>query len=140
MIMKENNQVSRLGIRVLAGISFIVVVMFGAAGVASASDQRWAVSSGGVQRGTSNFDDAANRVYVHDNQDDNGFMRMDVWRVGNKGGTHVVCKAATNGPGGSPKNNDCPLIWVEDTHLKGELCWVRVSTKLACSAVKEFFS
>lgn len=131
----------QLGIRVLTGVCFVALVLFGSSAVASASDQQWAVGSGGVQRATANFDDAANRVYVHDNQTDNGYARMDIWRVGNIGGTHVICKAASDGEGGLPKNNNCPLIWVEDTHLNGELCWYRDGTgKLACSAVKDFFS
>ncbi|WP_426564179.1 hypothetical protein ACPPVT_22200 [Angustibacter sp. McL0619] len=122
----------------VAGVGLVVATP----SIASASDQSWQVSSGGSVRGTASFDDAANRVSVHDSQGDSGIVVVDIWRVGNKGGTHVRCKAGHDGEGGLGVNNNCPLIWVEDTNLAGELCW-KVGTSSdnrACSAVKEFFS
>ncbi|MCC8242689.1 hypothetical protein [Saccharothrix luteola] len=131
----------KIDVRALFGAVLVALIMLGTSGIASASDQQWSASSGGVVRVSANFDDAANRVYVHDALTDNGYARMDIWRVGNIGGTHVICRAGSDGEGGLPKNANCPLIWVEDTHLKGELCWHNDSLgNRACSAIKEFHS
>lgn len=61
---------------------------------------------------------------------------LDVWRVGNKGGTHVRCNAMDG------VSDNCALIWVEDTELAGQLCWkvFTTSENRKCSPVKEFFS
>ncbi len=52
---------------------------------------------------------------------------IDVWREGNKGGTHVKCYATNGG------SDQCALIWVEDTPLKGELCWIEAYFSYKCS-------
>ncbi len=107
---------------------------------AQASDQSWSVSDAGLVRARASFDDAANRVYVTDvragdgvDQNNRGAM-IDVWRVGNQGGTHVKCYAQ-NG-----SSNQCPLIWVEDTHLNGQACWIEAYFSYKCSVIKDFYS
>ena len=111
----------------LCGVAFAVP--------AQASDQNWSVSDGGVLRAKASFDDAANRVYVTDGVDQyNRGAVLDVWRAGNKDGAHVKCYV-TNG-----SSDQCPLIWVEDTALKGELCWIEAYFSYKCSPVKDFFS
>jgi hypothetical protein len=107
---------------------------------AHASDQSWSVSDAGLVRARANFDDAANRVYLTDVRANDGVDQnnrgavIDVWRTGNKGGRHVKCYATNGG------SNQCPLIWVEDTSLKGELCWIEAYFSHKCSPVKDFFS
>jgi len=131
-------RIIKAAVVIAAGVGLVVATP----SIASANDQSWQVSSGGLVRGTASFDDAANRVYVHDSQGDSGIVVLDVWRVGNKGGTHVRCKAGHDGEGGYTVNNNCPLIWIEDTHLAGELCWkvADTSENRACSATKDFYS
>ncbi len=106
---------------------------------ALASDQSWtAINSAGQTVATAHFDDAANRVYITDTRSDGSrggvAARIDIWRVGNIGGTHVKCSV------GSLGSTNCPLIWVEDTHLKGQLCQYPSSSEEYCSPIKEFYS
>jgi hypothetical protein len=107
---------------------------------AAASNQTWSVSEAGSVRARANFDDAANRVYVTDVRVNDGVDAnnhgavLDVWRSGNKGGTHVRCYA------GNGASAQCPLIWVEDTFLKGELCWIEAYFSYKCSEIKDFYS
>jgi hypothetical protein len=120
---------------VAATVSFVAF-----APPALANDQTWSVSDGGLLRMRASFDDAANRVYVTDvrandgvDQNNRGAM-IDVWRVGNKDGTHVKCYAM-NG-----SSNQCGLIWVEDTALRGEACWIEAYFSYKCSPIKDFYS
>ena len=122
------------------GVIAIVMFVIATPGVASANDKQWDVRVGGQVWGAAEFDDAANRVYVHDLHGDGRATVMDIWRVGNHGGQHVTCRADKGVPGEPPENNNCPLIWVEDTHLKGQLCLKGVGGPTVCSAVKEFYS
>lgn len=125
--------------RILAAVAVTVSLVTFAA-PAQASNQEWAVNDGGVARVRASFDDAANRVYVtdvraHDGVDQyNRGAMIDVWRVGNKGGTHVKCYAQ-NG-----SSNQCGLIWVEDTYLEGQACWIEAYFSYKCSVIKQFHS
>lgn len=123
-----------VGVMAVAGLTVAALAQ-----PASASDQTWkAVNYSGQVLATARFDDAANRVYVTDSRSDgsrNGVAaRMNVWRVGNRGGTHVYC------PVGSTGSTNCPLIWVEDTHLEGQLCQYPNGSEEWCSPVKDFWS
>lgn len=130
---------STRGVRRAAGIVGLVLVTMSALALpASANNENWRVEAGGQLRATARFDDAANRVYVTDSRSDGTAAgglaaRMDIWRVGNKGGTHVFC------PVNSTQTKNCALIWVEDTYLAGQLCWYQ-STSEDCSGTKEFYS
>jgi hypothetical protein len=124
---------------ILAGVA-VIVSLLTLAVPAYASDQTWSVSDGGVVRARASFDDAANRVYVTDVRANDGVDQynrgamIDVWRVGNRSGTHVECYAA-NG-----SSNQCGLIWVEDTHLEGRVCWIEAYFSYKCSIIKDFYS
>lgn len=125
----------RLGACAVALSATMVATM---AQPATASDQSWSVTAGGLLRATARFDDAANRVYITDSRADGTAAgglaaRIDIWRVGNKGGTHVFCSVGSTG------SKNCPLIWVEDTHLAGQLCWYQATSE-DCSGTKEFYS
>ncbi|WP_030529787.1 hypothetical protein [Phycicoccus jejuensis] len=119
-------------VAVLAGVAFAVP--------AQASDQSWSVSDGGALRARASFDDAANRVYVTESRVNDGVDQynrgavIDVWRAGNKGGTHVKCYSSNGG------SDQCALIWVEDTPLEGELCWIEAYFSYKCSPIKDFYS
>ena len=126
-------------VRRAAGVVAVTIATMAALALpASANNQDWRAESGGLTRATAHFDDAANRVYVTDTRADGTAAgglaaRMDIWRVGNKGGTHVFCSV------GSTQSTNCPLIWVEDTYLAGQLCWYQATSE-DCSATKEFYS
>ena len=126
--------------RMLAAMAFAVLTVVALAQPASASDQDWkAIGIGsGNALATAHFSDAANRVYVTDTNNDGTrggvAARMNIWRVGNEGGTHVYC------PVGSTGSTNCPLIWAEDTHLKGQLCQYPSGSVENCSPTKEFWS
>ncbi len=125
--------------RLGGAIGVAVLMLFVWAPPALANDQSWtAVNGGGQTVATARFDDAANRVYITDTRTDGSrgsvASRIDIWRVGNIDGTHVKC------PVGSLGSTNCPLIWVEDTHLKGQLCQYPSSTEEYCSPIKEFYS
>ena len=126
-------------IGMLAGAATIVSLVALAA-PAHANDESWSVSDGGLVRARASFDDAANRVYVTDVRANDGVDQynrgamIDVWRVGNKDGTHVKCYAM-NG-----SSNQCGLIWVEDTALRGQTCWIEAYFSYKCSPIKDFYS
>ena len=130
----------RTGTRGILALVATVISLVAFAVPAQASDQSWSVSDGGLVRARASFDDAANRVYVTDVRANDGVdlnnrgAMIDVWRVGNQGGTHVKCYAQ-NG-----SNHECPLIWVEDTHLNGQTCWIEAYFSYKCSAIKDFYS
>ncbi|WP_125775881.1 hypothetical protein [Antribacter gilvus] len=130
-----------MGVKQLVrGVSVAMVsfgLVLGAAAQASANDQSWRLTNAsGTVVGTASFDDAANRVYVNDPYLNDRNVRLDVWREGNKGGTHVRCRDDVAGDG----RVSCALIWVEDTNLRGELCEMSGSTPTRCTPVKEFWS
>lgn len=105
---------------------------------ASANDMDWTLRNpDGVILATGRADDAANRIYVRDRAVNDRNVRLDVWRVGNKSGTHVRCRdnVAEDGRG-----ENCALIWGEDTHLAGELCEMNGSTATRCTSVKDFYN
>lgn len=127
-------------VRSLLALTAAMICGVVVASPANASDQNWSVSEEGLVRARASFDDAANRVYVTDVRANDGVDQynrgaaIDVWRDGNIGGTHVKCYAA-NGA-----SDQCPLIWAEDTHLKGQVCWIEAYFSYKCSAAKDFYS
>jgi hypothetical protein len=115
-----------------------VGMMVGGASAASANDMSWSLTnSAGTELGTGFADDAANRIFARDTIVNDRNVRLDVWRVGNKDGTHVRCRDNVAEDGARV---GCDLIWVEDTHLAGELCEMDGSTPTRCTAVKDFFN
>lgn len=113
-------------------------LVLGAMPSASANDMSWTLeNASGTVVARAFADDSANRVSSWDTYQNDRNVRIDIWRVGNKGGTHVYCRDNIAEDG-----NKCfkDLIWVEDTHLAGQLCEMSGTTPTRCTTVKEFYN
>jgi hypothetical protein len=113
-------------------------LVLGAMPSASANDMSWTLkSASGTVLAKAFADDSANRVQAWDTYGNDRNVRLDVWRVGNEGGTHVYCRDNVAADG---VKCDKAMIWVEDTHLAGRLCEMNGSTATRCTGVKEFYN
>lgn len=113
-------------------------LMLGAMPSASANDMSWTLkNASGTVLAKAFADDSANRVSSWDTHTNNRNVRLDVWRVGNKGGTHVYCRDNLAEDG---RKCSKAMIWVEDTRLAGQLCEMNGTTATRCTAVKEFYN